>query len=286
MDPSARVEHTPREASDTEHLRELGYVDPQELELQATAELRRHEHTLQRAKELVDAGKPFAAVEALEELIAAMPGWTAPRRLMVRAAYMSGRRDQALAQLDWLDQHGLELAELALLRGLIELSQRRFDDALESAEYARCLQAPLPAADLLIGQAHLRRGRLEEAEQSFRDVLLQESSNAQAWGGLGAIKLRRGEYEQAVECCLNALEGNMQAATVHFRLGMALTFLERWTEATTALEAAIVLNPRLAGPLRWLSRIALHQGDAAAARARLDQGREVVRRRPRQQDRN
>lgn len=264
--------------SQTQHLTDLGYVDPWESAQQRAAEVQRHSAALAEAEKRLSAGRYDEAAAQLRQLAAVAPSWTAPRRLLARAELHAGRAGEAIKHLNWLEEHGVEHAELALLRAAAELNQRRLDDVLAGAEYARALaQQPLPAADVLTGQAQLRRGRIDEAEAAFESALAAEPSRGDAVAGLGVVALRRGNWEQAADRMLQALELGMSTPAVHQRLGMALAHMGRLDDAAVALKNAAALAPSSAAPHWWLSNVARLAGRHDLADACRNDARAVVR---------
>ena len=262
-----------------EHLVALGYVDPHDLARMHAEGERCHAATLSLAQAQIDAGELGEARDALTELAGAAPAWTAPRRLLAQVEVQSGRAAEAISHLDWLEEHGVEHAELALLRAAAELRRRRFDDALAAAEYARALREPFPAADVAIAGAHPPRAPTPAAAEAFEQALGEEPHRTDALAGMAAVALRRGEPEAAVDFALRALDADMTVPAVHQRLGIALAQLGNMPAAEAAFRTAATLGPRLAGPCRRLARLAEERGDHAAAAAMRQQGRELVRRR-------
>jgi tetratricopeptide (TPR) repeat protein len=173
----------------------------------------------------------------------------------------------------------VEHAELALLRAKLALRRRLLDAASDQAEYAKHLHDPLPAADVLIGEVEYRRGNLAAAEVAYRRAIEVPGPNAAARAGLAAIALRRNELAQAIEWSLQAIEQQTRLASTHYRLGLALSKLQRLPEAAAALTAAAAINPKLAGPYRWLATIALEQGNLEAAEEYRRLAAEVIARR-------
>ncbi|HEX5034879.1 MAG TPA: tetratricopeptide repeat protein, partial [bacterium] len=171
-----------------------------------------------------------------------------------RAYFRAGRLKETQELLHWLEVHGVEHAELALMRARIALKRRKLDEALDSASYAKCLQDPLPEADLLIGEVHFRRNQLDAAEVAYTAAETRAPSAATA-AGLAAIALRRGNAELAADQCLTALDRDMTHWPAHYRLGLALMQLQRWPEARLAFETTTRLQPTLTGPHRFLSRL-------------------------------
>lgn len=264
------------ESTAVAHLAALGYEDPLDL-AEREASCRQLQRTqIDAAEAELKSGATQRAADVLESLVLEAPEWSAPRHLLARAYVRLGRSAAAREQLDWLEWHAVEHAELALLRAQLALRARLLDVAREHAEYAQALQQPLAAADLVIGDVEFRRGNLAAAEAAFHRAIAASAPNAAAQAGLAAIALRRGDYAEAIDWSLQAIEQEPRLAAAHYRLGLALYKLQRLPEATAALEAAAALNPRLAGPFRWLAQIAAEQGGDARIEKYRRRGDEVV----------
>jgi len=260
------------------HLVELGYEDPLDVAARHLAAERALQSQFHRADELLRGGQAAAAVEILESAVQAAPEWVAGRHLLARAYFRAGQLDAASELLDWLELHAVEHAELALIRATIALKRRRLGEALDHAQYALHLGDPLPAAELIVAEVHLRHGRLDVAEAAYRAIDGPQHAAA-AKSGLAAVALRRGEYEAAAELALEALEQDLHRWEAHYYLGRALMHLGRWPEARVAMESCAKLRPSLAAPHRWLARISEQQDDVAGARESRQRAREVISRR-------
>jgi Tfp pilus assembly protein PilF len=267
------------ESAAVSHLIALGYEDPVEAASRWAAVERARQATLKVAEELLKQGDAAAAVDSLESMIDDAPDWTVPRHLLARAYYRAGRWSEVGEQLRWLECQGVEHAELALLRAKLALRARSLDEACDQAEYARHLHHPLPVADVLIGEVEYRRGNLAAADGAYRRATETPGPNAAAWAGLAAVALRRDDLAQSIDWSLRAIEQDPRMASAHYRLGLALYKIHRPHEATAALRAAASLAPMLAGPFRWLVRLASEQGDVAAEEEYRRIGREVIARR-------
>jgi tetratricopeptide (TPR) repeat protein len=92
-------------------------------------------------------------------------------------------------------------------------------------------------------ELHLR-GRLAEAEQVYRSILLVEPSHFGAASTLGAVFLQYGQYEAAERQLGIAIGINPADASAHVNRGLALKELGRITEALASCERAISLEPR------------------------------------------
>jgi tetratricopeptide (TPR) repeat protein len=267
------------ESASVAHLVELGYEDPVETAARLAVVEQARQATLKAAEELLKKGDLEAAIDSLEAIVDAASEWTAPHHLLARAYYRAARWDAVDERLRWLECQGVEHAELALLRAKLALRRRSLDAASDQAEYAKHLHSPLPPADVLIGEIEYRRGNLAAAEVAYRRAIEVPGPNAAAWAGLAAIALRRNELAQAIEWSLQAIEQQTRLASAHYRLGLALSKLQRPLEATAALRAAATIDPKLAGPYRWLAQLADEQRDFASAREYRRLGAEVIARR-------
>ena len=114
---------------------------------------------------------------------------------------------------------------LALIRAGIALTRREVQTALVELQYARQVEPNLPSVHTLLGTVLFRLGRLDDAEDAFREAVQQNPADARARDGLAAVFLRHGEYEDAADWALCALEQDMQLFSAHYHLGVALAYL-------------------------------------------------------------
>ena len=267
------------ESATVAHLVALGYEDPVDAAARLAVVDQARQAMLKAAEELLKQGDVATAINSLESMCDDESEWTAPHHLLARAYYRAGRWDAADTRLHWLECQGVEHAELTLLRAKLALRKRSLDAANDQAEYAKHLHHPLPAADVLIGEVEFRRGNLAAAEAAYCRALEVSGPNAAAWAGLAAIALRRNELGKAIDWSLQAIEQDPRLPSAHYRLGLALSELQRPHEATAALRAAAALNPTLAGPFHWLALLASEQGDPLAAEEFRRLGKEIIARR-------
>lgn len=267
------------ESTAVRHLVALGYEDPLEAATRQAAVERSQRAQLASAEELLKAGDATGAIAELESMIDAAADWAAPHQLLARTYYRTGRWHAAAKELEWLESHGVEHAELALLRAQLALRARSLEAARDHASYAKALHQPLAAADALIGDVEFRLGDLAAAEAAYRGAIEVQGPHATALAGLAAVALRREELAEAIDWSLQAIEQAPKMATAHYRLGLALWRLQRPREATAALVTAAALNAQLAGPYRWLTKIAAAEGNLAEAEKYRRLGQEAVERR-------
>jgi tetratricopeptide (TPR) repeat protein len=90
---------------------------------------------------------------------------------------------------------------------------------------------------------HHQAGRLQQAEQNYRQILAEEPNCAPAWHLLGLIAYQTGMPETAVQNISRALELRPEYAEAHHNLGLIMKEQGRWDEAITCFRRALELNP-------------------------------------------
>ncbi len=260
------------------HLVELGYEDPADAAAREAQLRRRASNSLRNAIELHKAGQSEEAVANLVQLAAEDEAWAAPHRQLAAIHYGAGRFDDAQVELNWLTYHGVEHARLALLSGGIALMRRRLGEAREYFEYAAFVDPTLPGVHSLLGVTLLRLNQIAAAEQAFERAIEKNPADVRALDGLASVCLRNGDYEEAAEYALNALEHDMQFFRAHYHLGIALQCMGRPAEAITAFETVVRLDTNRSAPFHWLSRIAADElRDEIRSAAYREQGKRAIR---------
>jgi predicted O-linked N-acetylglucosamine transferase (SPINDLY family) len=92
---------------------------------------------------------------------------------------------------------------------------------------------------------HQQAGRLQEAEQLYRQILAQEPKHADAMHFLGVIAHHVGRYDDAVELIRRAIALWPNYAQAYSNLGNALKDKGQLDEAIATYRQAIALNPNL-----------------------------------------
>jgi tetratricopeptide (TPR) repeat protein len=221
------------------HLRALGYVDPLEQAAQQAEADRLWEQRLQGGAAALRNGDFAGALAVAELLVADDPQAIAPRRLRAEALYRSSRYAAAHDELQWLEQHGVERADVALLRARVEAALRHWDAALEWADYAaHLLQADAAWALLVTADVCRRLRRHDEAERAYRAALEHAGARTAALAGLGALYVAERRLDEAVVSLLDAVETRFNQPTAHAWLARALQLLGRPDEARAARQTA------------------------------------------------
>src|SRR5947209_5295784 len=96
---------------------------------------------------------------------------------------------------------------------------------------------------LALALQHHRAGRLQDAEQLYRQILAVEPAHADALHLLGVLAHQVGQHELAVTWIRHAIELKSADANFHNNLGEALSALRRLPEAVASYCQALALNP-------------------------------------------
>ncbi|MGA2190341.1 MAG: tetratricopeptide repeat protein, partial [Steroidobacteraceae bacterium] len=139
---------------------------------------------------------------------------------------------------------------------------RQGKDALDALARAAQYLPDDAVAHLNLGNAHARRGQLQQAAASYARALAINPRFAEAHKNLADLQLDLGRDEEAVASGRRALEVKPDFADAHNTLGQGLMRLARWDEAMAAFRRALAIDPgnaqahfHLANALRSLGRL-------------------------------
>lgn len=113
--------------------------------------------------------------------------------------------------------------------------------------------------------AHHRAGRIREAEQIYRRVLLDEPNHPDALHGLGLLCLQQNRGPLAVAFLERALQANPSAGVYHYNLGEALLMTGKPTEAAASFRRAAERDPDRPQPHAALGITLSQMGRSAEA---------------------
>ena len=117
---------------------------------------------------------------------------------------------------------------------------------------------------LQAGLALHREGKLEQAQQTYEQILAVSPSNFDALHFMGVIFYQLGNYPKSVEIIGKALAVDTKQAAAHINLGVALTGLGRIEEALLSFDRAIALKDGSA-------QAHLHRGNTLMDLQRFDE---------------
>jgi tetratricopeptide (TPR) repeat protein len=261
----------------TAHLAELGYVDHQEVSLREATLRSQLDAELQQALAAHKQGRFDEAIGILERLKADDPSWIAPHQALAEVHFQAGRWREVQDELTWLEHHAIETPRLSLMAAAIAVNRRDFRAALELLDYASFVDPQLAGIQTLHGNVLLRLGRVDDAATAFEKALTQNESDVRALDGMTSLRLRQGDFEQAADWALSALDSDMRFARAHYHLGIALWQMRRLPEAIIALETCARLDANTIAPFRRLEQLATEARDAKQAAEYRAQARERIR---------
>src|SRR5690606_1280775 len=141
----------------------------------------------------------------------------------------------------------------------------RTDDAIELLLLATGLAPDFIPARILLADALVHAGRLDEADTQYREVLWRNPASGDAWRGLANLKTRPLSDEDREQLALNhdrADIGEPDRVAMGYALGKACEDHGRHAEALAALQSA---NARLRRASPWDATGFAARGDALIA---------------------
>jgi len=112
---------------------------------------------------------------------------------------------------------------------------------------------------------HHRAGRLQQAEQLYRQILTQQPDHPEALHLLGVLASQSGQHDTAVKLIRQAIALKPNFPTAHLNLGNTFKDLGRLDEAIAAYRQAIALKPNFPEALSNLGSALKDHGQVDAA---------------------
>ena len=125
-------------------------------------------------------------------------------------------------------------------------------------------------ATVSVGLASHQRGDYLAAEQAYRDVLRDNSCDAEASMLLGALLAQTGRAEEGLQHVQHALALEPKAPLIYVNLGFVYQKLGRRDEEITAYESACRLDPTLRAARLNLCKALIEFGDVPRSAAEVD----------------
>lgn len=227
-----------------------------------------------RAALLVDAGRPEAAQELLEEHLRREPEDTDARRHLIRvlgfrgdlgaaereAAVLAGQLGEA-DPTPWLELgHAYELAH-------------RFEEALTFYDRAATVAPQDPRGPRVGGTRAARWGELEWAAPRLEEALRRDPEDASSWHTLGLVRVHQGRYEEAKSAYLRGL--HVSPTSREHRVGLATLALRegRHEEALHHYEALAAQWPEQGDVHLGRAYVLWRLGRIGEAQAALERAR-------------
>jgi tetratricopeptide (TPR) repeat protein len=134
-----------------------------------------------RAQELLDSGKAEESLQILDRLAKKKPPNGQVFLLRSTAHFMVGDSAAGGKDLDRALEIDPSIRQAWLNRAALDLSEKRYDRALEALRNAKKLDPAAPDNDLNIGAVLLLQGNLEAASSSFKVYLERDPSSPEAF---------------------------------------------------------------------------------------------------------
>lgn len=260
---------------------------------------------IQKARELVNGGRPAEAIEALAPLAAAgslearlalgvayyhgddypraiaqltsvaalFPDGSAERReaeqVLGLSQFIAGRFDDAIPLLEATRRWATDNAELGYVLGQAYVQTRQPDLARETFARTFGVDAGSAAAHLIAAQMMIRLEFEALAKAELASALAKNPSLPQAHALVGQIALFRGRLDEAVQEFERELAVNPGNAMALYQLGDARVRQGRWGDGIDALQKSIWLNPYYSAPYIVLGKAYLQQDQPATAEGML-----------------
>lgn len=96
---------------------------------------------------------------------------------------------------------------------------------------------------------------MEKAETAFLNELEHDPGNSAAHHGLGVTHLRRKNFEEAVDCFLNAVGLTYFFPFAHYHLGEALYYMQEYERSAEAFEVCLKMAPGINKARQMLTTI-------------------------------
>lgn len=179
---------------------------------------------LERAKHLIDSGKPQAAKQLLRELIRKNPG-SAEAHMQLGAALASlaqkEQYDEAIAE----EKKAIELdpksSGARRILGMIYANQRKFDEAIALLREAAELNPSSFAVHRDLGSTYLAAGKIEDAIAALKKASALNPSNVAVRLRLATIFSKQEKYTEAINEAAQAVKVNESNAEAHLSLANA-----------------------------------------------------------------
>ena len=259
LENARRLIDAGRPAAALEELRSAPATDPRVRVLMAVA--RYH------------ANDPLPAIEELTAVLPSLPADSLARREAIQVLglshYLAGHLGEAIPFLEQTRAFAPESSELAYVLGMAYIQTRQPDRARET--WARAFRVPADsAAGHLVAAQMMVRAEMEEMAQAELTAALKKDPRLpQANLLLGQAALFRGRLDEAIGLFTKELESNPGNAMAYYRMGDAYTRQLQWDKALEALQRSVWLSPYFSGPYILMGKAYQAKGDRGAAEGML-----------------
>ncbi len=189
---------------------------------------------------------PTVAMVHLQSALSLAPDWAQAHAAFGRAHYESHEYD--LARTAWLKALDLNPAEARTSAnlGLLAVQEGNFQEAIEFSRQAVELQRDLVSAHFNLGVALLAKGEEQASMDALEHALVLDTRLTPARLLLGVVWSRRGDWARAAHSWRVALQQDpfgSETFWLHYNLGMALTAMGHFQDATKEFQWVVAQRP-------------------------------------------
>lgn len=189
-----------------------------------------------------------------------------------RKELRQGNPDLAKAAFEELVKEYPNEADLHLFLGMAQMRLRDPRAAILAAQRAIALDPNHIEARTFLGSIELEvRGDVDAAISEYTRVIGLRPDLPEAYANLAAAQKRRGDLRQAVVSLNKALELKPKFGTALNNRGWIYTEQEKWVEARSDFEQALMIDPQDQGALQGMARVLEKERDYAGAQRILGQ---------------
>jgi len=260
-------EHTEEQRQDPiaaaeaiKQLVELGYIeDPgDDAEKAIWRTTRDMKHNLARALE--DSQRSYKALPVWQELVEMTDDddeFVGYFKTSLARSYLSQGDFQAFEKTlnEAFNQEQLQGPTFLMMLGDAKMGQGKTDEAMDY--FRQVLDLAPDASSILIrmGAVFFKLGQLDEAEQSYRKVIVAEKDNPTACCGLAEVLLAKCQFAEAVDYALLAVGMAHCYPLAHRVLGVALAEMGMDDQAIQALETSLGWEQNNPIAHKWLAKL-------------------------------
>lgn len=180
---------------------------------------------LERARQLIDGGKPAAARVILREVIRTNPR-SAEAHMQLGAALASlaenDKYDEAIAE----EQKAIELDSKSSgarrILGMIYANQKKYDQAIALLKESCALNPSSFAAQRDLGSTYSSAGKIDESIGAFKKAIELNPKNVSVRRKLASAYLKQNSYSEAIAVAKEAVNLNEKSAETHLLLANIL----------------------------------------------------------------
>jgi putative PEP-CTERM system TPR-repeat lipoprotein len=199
----------------------------------------------------------------------------APQNLYVRRLYAAtlGRQNQPRLAIEVLApalKQNPDDPELLALAGELHLQARLYSEAQDFLQRAASLQPRNIGRRIGLGVSRLAAGELNQAVSDLEAAVSLAPDDPEPRMLLATAELGRGNFERALAIMLPLRKSLSQNAAVHNLIGSAYVGTRKWSEARSAFEMALALDPGFTAATMNLAQLEVREKRPEAARKRLE----------------